>query len=179
MPLPMFDQQIGIEQDEFDDLKNEFFTLRGDLTNMLSKIEENQNIVSDNMNTIVGNLKTLEETIAGQDVRIQRNTEDSKYLKEELAKLRSELMILITKVGSEIKKVGNVDWSGALGELEDQIAAQGGLNIGNRWRIRFKDDSNKDFFIQDRNKKGYYRFRTTGCDNIVKGCRANPCCCDY
>lgn len=130
------------------------------------------------MNTIVSNLGTLEETIQGHDVRIERNTGDIKMLREELAKLRSELMILISRVGSEIKKVGNVDWSGALGSLEDQIEAAGGLNIGNRWRIRFKDDENKDFFIQDKSKKGYYRFRTTGCDNIVKGIKCNPCCCE-
>lgn len=130
------------------------------------------------MNIIVSNMKTLEESISTHDVRINRNTDDIKMLKEELAKLRSELMILISKVGSEIKKVGNVDWTGALGVLEEQIQANGGLNIGNRWRIRFKDDENKDFFIQDKSKKGYYRFRTTGCDHIVKGCRVNkPCCC--
>ena len=178
MPLPTIDNIVGIEQEEFDDLKNEFFVLREDLTNMLGRIEDNQNIVTDNMNTIVSNLKTLEEGMTGHDLRIQRNADEIKGLKEEIAKLRSELMMLISKVGSDLKKVGNVDWNGALGVLEDQISAAGGLNIGNRWRIRFKDDSNKDFFIQDRNKKGYYRFRTTGCDHIVKGCRVNNCCCD-
>ena len=54
-----------------------------------------------------------------------------------------------------------------LSTIEAAIKERGGLNIGDRWRLRFKDDSNKDFFIQDRLKKGYYRFKTTGCDQIV------------
>lgn len=71
-----------------------------------------------------------------------------------------------------------MDMSGALGALEEQIKEAGGLNIGDRWRLRFKDDSNKDLFLQDRKKKGYYRFRTTGCDRIVLGKKCTPCCED-
>jgi len=69
---------------------------------------------------------------------------------------------------------------GILAALEEQIENNKGLNIGARWRLRFKDDENKDLFLQDRKKKGYYRFRTTKCDRIVPGCKVDPCCgeCD-
>jgi len=97
-------------------------------------------------------------------------------MRKELALLKDELMNAINKVGASIP--GEVDMDGVLGALEDQIAEAGGLNFGDRWRLRFKDDSNKDFFLHDKTGKGYYRFRTTGCDRIVKGTKCNPCCCD-
>lgn len=91
--------------------------------------------------------------------------------------MESELRNLIGKVGAQIGKVGQVNWNDALNALESQIKVNGGLNIGDRWRLRFKDDAcNKDFFIQDKNKKGYYRFKTTACDNVVKNNDCQPCC---
>lgn len=34
-----------------------------------------------------------------------------------------------------------------LSTIEAASKKRGGLNIGDRWRLRFKDDNNKDFFI--------------------------------
>ena len=93
--------------------------------------------------------------------------------------MKSDFERMLNDVGARLDTVGQIEFDG-LGALEDQIKEAGGLNIGDRWRLRFKDGSNKDFFIQDRVKKGYYRFRTTGCDHVVQGCNIDPdcCCCD-
>jgi hypothetical protein len=130
------------------------------------------------MQTIVSNMGALEQTLNNHDNRIDRNTDEIKALKEALAKLESEMMQLLSKVGADVRRAGQVNWSDALMTLENQIKQAGGLNIGDRWRLRFKDDSNKDLFLQDRSKKGYYRFRTTNCDHIVKGVKCNDCCQD-
>lgn len=90
--------------------------------------------------------------------------------------MKSDFEGMLNEIGSELDKVGAVEFDG-LGALEDQISEAGGLNIGNRWRLRFKEGNNKDFFIQDREKKGYYRFRTTGCDHVVQGVNVDSCCC--
>ena len=84
----------------------------------------------------------------------------------------------VKKIGADIDGLDNTDLSGVLGALEEQIKLKGGLKIGERWTLRFKNDSNKDLFLQDREKKGYYRFRTTACDRIVPGIKCNPNCCD-
>ena len=130
------------------------------------------------MQTIVSNMGALEQTLNNHDNRIDRNTDEIKALKEALAKLESEMMQLLSKVGADVRRAGQVNWSDALMTLENQIKQAGGLNIGDRWRLRFKDDSNKDLFLQDRSKKGYYRFRTTNFDHIVKGVKCNDCCQD-
>jgi len=77
-----------------------------------------------------------------------------------------------------MKGLGVKDLSGVLGALEAEIKQQGGINIGDRWRLRFKDDANKDIFLQDRQQKGYYRFRTTKCDRLVKSAKVNCNCVD-
>mgnify|MGYP006875439328 FL=1 len=110
-----------------------------------------------------------------QDGKIAKNTQDIKELRREMDLMRQEFENMLRDVGATVEKLGNVEFDG-LGALEDQIKESGGLNIGDRWRLRFKDGSNKDFFIQDRQKKGYYRFRTTGCDHVVTGCNVDPCC---
>jgi hypothetical protein len=63
-----------------------------------------------------------------------------------------------------------------LAALENQIQLRGGLNIGDRWRLRFKSGSNNDLFLQDKLNKGYYRFRTTNCNNVVDGVKTNAAC---
>jgi hypothetical protein len=83
-----------------------------------------------------------------------------------MALMKSEFERMLNEVGADVSRLGSVELD-SLGALEDQIKEAGGLNIGDRWKLRFKDDSNKDFFIQDTKKKGYYRFRTTGCDHVV------------
>jgi hypothetical protein len=49
-----------------------------------------------------------------------------------------------------MKGLGVQDFTGVLGALENEIRNAGGINIGDRWRLRFKDDANKDIFLQDR-----------------------------
>jgi uncharacterized coiled-coil protein SlyX len=129
------------------------------------------------MQTLQGNLKILEEKLMAQDIKINKNSQDIKELRRDIDLMKSEFERMLNEVGSKMDQLGNVEFDG-LGALEDQIKAAGGLNIGDRWRLRFKDGDNKDFFIQDRQKKGYYRFRTTGCDHVVQGCNVDPCCCD-
>ena len=96
----------------------------------------------------------------------------------EIDLLKSQFEDGMNKVGSELEGMGQTDLTGVLAAMEEQIKEKGGINIGDRWRLRFKDDCNKDLFLQDRAKKGYYRFRTTKCDRIVPGVKCNPRCCD-
>lgn len=110
------------------------------------------------------------------DSKISKNTADIRELRREMDLMKSEFEQMLNEIGSSINDLGNVEFDG-LGALEDQIKNAGGLNIGDRWRLRFKDGDNKDFFIQDRQKKGYYRFRTTGCDHVVQGVNVSDCCC--
>ena len=74
--------------------------------------------------------------------------------------------------------IGNVNYDEILKGLEEKIHENKGLNFGPRWRLRFKDDDNKDFYLQDRKSKGYYRFRTTKCNRLVQGVKCGPetCC---
>ena len=119
----------------------------------------------------------MEEKMMAQDMRINKNAKDISDLQKDMDLMKSDFEAMLNKIGNEMEGLRNVEFSG-LGALEDQIKEAGGLNIGDRWRLRFKDGSNKDFFIQDRAKKGYYRFRTTGCDHVVEGCNVDPCCRD-
>ena len=54
---------------------------------------------------------------------------------------------MINKVGAQMDGLKNVDLSQVLPTLEQQIREAGGLNIGDRWRLRFKDDNNKDLYL--------------------------------
>ena len=86
----------------------------------------------------------LEEKLLAQDARVTKNTQDIRDLLRELQLMRSEFEQMINEVGNVEPGMGN------LGDLEDEIKSAGGLNIGDRWRLRFKEGDNKDFFIQDR-----------------------------
>ena len=86
----------------------------------------------------------LEEKLLDQDARVTKNTQDIRDLLRELQLMRSEFEQMINEVGNVEPGMGN------LGDLEDEIKSAGGLNIGDRWRLRFKEGDNKDFFIQDR-----------------------------
>lgn len=129
-----------------------------------------------NFQKVQQNMKFLATQIAKNSKNIQQNTNDISQLRKEMDLMREELRLAIAEVGSQIP--GDVDLSGVLAALEEQIAANKGLNIGARWRLRFKDDENKDLFLQDRQKKGYYRFRTTKCARLVPGLKCDPRCCD-
>jgi DNA-binding transcriptional regulator YiaG len=168
---------VGVELNEFELLKNVVFGLRTGLEDLLESTSENQKVMSQNMLTLQGNLRLLEEKMMAQDTRIVKNSQDIKEMRREMELMRSEFERMLNEVGATITGLGDREFDG-LGALEDQIKEAGGLNMGNRWRLRFKEGSNKDFFIQDREKKGYYRFRTTGCDHVVTGCNVEPCCRD-
>lgn len=51
--------------------------------------------------------------------------------------MQSSLANMIKKVGSQMDSIKNVDLSQVLPVLEQQIKDAGGLNIGERWRLRF------------------------------------------
>jgi len=123
-------------------------------------------------------LKFLATQLEKSNGRIEQNEGDIRNLQRAVELLKQQLEDSMEQVGSSLDNIGETDYSGALNALEDQIAEAGGLNIGDRWRLRFKDDVNKDIFLQDREKKGYYRFRTTACDHIVKGVKCDPNCCE-
>jgi hypothetical protein len=123
-------------------------------------------------------MKFLATQIAKNTKDIRKNQEDIIDIRNQFGLLRKEFEDKFNQVGSALDGIGEVDMDGVLGALEKQIKEKKGLNIGDRWRLRFKDDENKDLFLQDRKKKGYYRFRTTGCDRMVRGIKCNPGCCD-
>lgn len=81
-----------------------------------------------------------------QDAKINKNTKDIKDLNMEMELMKSDFERMLNEVGASVEQLGAVEFDG-LGALEDQIKEAGGLNIGDRWRLRFKDGSNKDFFI--------------------------------
>jgi uncharacterized coiled-coil protein SlyX len=101
------------------------------------------------MRTLQDNLRILEEKLAGQDLKINQNTQGLNDLRMEMDLMKSDFERMLNEVGSQMEGLGQVEFDG-LGALEDQIKDAGGLNIGDRWRLRFKDGCNKDFFIQDR-----------------------------
>ena len=174
--LPEPPIEVGASLEDIDFLKGELANTNKNLRDLLDRFEANLELNANNFKTIQNNMKFLDEKLNEHELKINKNTEDIKMIRRELEILKGELMDAINKVGSSIP--GEPDMDGVLGALEDQIKEAGGLNFGDRWRLRFKDDSNKDFFIHDKKGKGYYRFRTTGCDRIVKGIKCDPCCCD-
>jgi large subunit ribosomal protein L17 len=171
VPEPRIDFEVGVEQSEFDNLKNVVFALRNQIADLEDAQKMATEVIQKNMSTLMNNLKMLEERMNEQDLKINKNAQDIKDLQRQFELMRQEFMGMLEEVGSREISLG-------LGELEDEIKAAGGLNIGDRWKLRFKDGSNKDFFIQDKQRKGYYRFRTTGCDHVVQGCNIKACDCD-
>lgn len=131
--------------------------------------------VDNNFQKVEQNMKFLANQIAKNSKEIQTNAVDIKDLRRDMELMRSELQNAINQIGNRPSEV-NMD--GVLAALEQQIAQNKGFNIGERWRLRFKDDDNKDLYIQDKKKKGYYRFRTTGCARLVPGVKCQPGCCD-
>lgn len=175
-PLPAPEPFLGVEQDEFDLLKDSVFGIRDALQSLEDRMTMNNEQITQNMITLQNNLKMLDDKLMIHDQKINKNTADIRDLRREMDLMKSEFENMLNEIGSSIDELGNVEFDG-LGALEDQIKNAGGLNIGDRWRLRFKDGDNKDFFIQDRQKKGYYRFRTTGCDHVVQGVNVDDCCC--
>jgi hypothetical protein len=68
---------------------------------------------------------------------INQNTQDINDLKKNMGLMQSSLGNMIKKVGSQMDSIKNVDLSQVLPVLEQQIKDAGGLNIGERWRLRF------------------------------------------
>jgi hypothetical protein len=68
---------------------------------------------------------------------INQNTQDINDLKKNMGLMQSSLANMIKKVGSQMDSIKNVDLSQVLPVLEQQIKDAGGLNIGERWRLRF------------------------------------------
>lgn len=110
---------------------------------------------------------------------IQSLNDEVTQLKKTIAALKAEFDGALKNLGSQMNGIGNLDFDEILRGLEDKITENKGLNFGPRWRLRFKDDDNKDLFLQDRKSKGYYRFRTTKCNRVVQGVKCGPqTCCD-
>jgi hypothetical protein len=171
---------VGVMPEELDTLKNEIFVVQNQLKDFMESVLTNKEMVKANFLTIGENMKFLADQLNGLDGRITDNADEIKLVREEFELTRQDLMNKINQLGAAIP--GDIDMSGILGALEDQIKESGGLNFGDRWRLRFKDDCNKDLFLQDREKKGYYRFRTTCNDRLVDSTKCIPtpkCGCDY
>ncbi len=100
------------------------------------------------MLVLQSNIRLLEEKLLAQNAVIEKNSIEIRELRREMALMKSEFERMLNEVGADVNRLGNVE-TASLGALEDQIKEAGGLNIGDRWKLRFKDDSNKDFFIQD------------------------------
>jgi hypothetical protein len=82
-------------------------------------------------------LKSLEKQLNEHLVLINQNTQDINDLKKNMGLMQSSLVNMIKKVGSQMDSIKNVDLSQVLPVLEQQIKDAGGLNIGERWRLRF------------------------------------------
>jgi hypothetical protein len=82
-------------------------------------------------------LKSLEKQLNEHLVLINQNTQDINDLKKNMGLMQSSLGNMIKKVGSQMDSIKNVDLSQVLPVLEQQIKDAGGLNIGERWRLRF------------------------------------------
>jgi hypothetical protein len=82
-------------------------------------------------------LKSLEKQLNEHLVLINQNTQDINDLKKNMGLMQSSLANMIKKVGSQMDSIKNVDLSQVLPVLEQQIKDAGGLNIGERWRLRF------------------------------------------
>lgn len=82
-------------------------------------------------------MKSLEKQLNEHLVLINQNTQDINDLKKNMGLMQSSLANMIKKVGSQMDSIKNVDLSQVLPVLEQQIKDAGGLNIGERWRLRF------------------------------------------
>ena len=82
-------------------------------------------------------MKSLEKQLNEHLVLINQNTQDINDLKKNMGLMQSSLVNMIKKVGSQMDSIKNVDLSQVLPVLEQQIKDAGGLNIGERWRLRF------------------------------------------
>lgn len=82
-------------------------------------------------------MKSLEKQLNEHLVLINQNTQDINDLKKNMGLMQSSLGNMIKKVGSQMDSIKNVDLSQVLPVLEQQIKDAGGLNIGERWRLRF------------------------------------------
>lgn len=176
--IPIEPTLPGATLDDIDALKNELRDFKNTLIALSDKVEKHFTDTDANFKTIEQNMQFLDARLKEHSKKIDKNTSDIAGLRRELELLKQQMADQLAKVGSKIDGLGGTDLSGALGALEEQIKNAGGLNIGDRWRLRFQDNENKDIFLQDRNLKGYYRFRTTKCDRVVPGAKCNPCCRD-
>lgn len=169
---------IGVSQDEFMMMKNEVGALTNALRALTQKFNERGLTMDQRMKVLLDNLKKLELRVFANEKGVQANYDALKVIRDEINLLKSQIGLEVGKIKGAMKGMGVQDLRGVLGALESEIKNSGGINIGDRWRLRFKDDANKDIFLQDRLQKGYYRFRTTKCDRLVKSCKTNDCCCD-
>lgn len=107
------------------------------ITQLSAKLASFQTITKQNQQTLQDNLKSLEKQLNEHLVLINQNTQDINDLKKNMGLMQSSLANMIKKVGSQMDSIKNVDLSQVLPVLEQQIKDAGGLNIGERWRLRF------------------------------------------
>lgn len=157
------------EDDGLEDLK----ALVNELEARVARLESN---LEQNLKLIEKNLKKLAKDIISLKEKVSVNTQNYENLLNRVMFLESQLQDYLNDLGGALGNIETFDERLILQRLEQQIEDRGGINIGDRWRIRFKDDENKDLFIQDRQKKGYYRFRTTDCNQVVEGCVTGKAC---
>lgn len=169
---------VGVTPDEFGLLQNEVGALKKALQDLNAKLNENGVTVDQKLQILLDNMKNLEQRVFNNEKGVTANRDNIKALRDEIDLLKSQLNMQVGKLKGQLKGLSAQDFTGVLGALEQEIKRAGGINIGDRWRLRFKDDANKDIFLQDRSQKGYYRFRTTKCDRLVKSCKANCNCVD-
>jgi hypothetical protein len=176
LPEPIEPEMPGASEEELEEMKGELLGLTDLVSTLTQSFGEYRLNVDNNFQKVEQNMKFLAAQIAKNAKATAANAGDIKEMRQEMELMRAELREAIDQVGAQIP--GDIDMSGVLAALEEQIALNKGFNIGERWRLRFKDDENKDLFLQDRQKKGYYRFRTSGCARLVPGLKCDPTCCD-
>ena len=117
-PAPIPEQFLGVEQDEFDLLKQAVFGIRDALGELEDRMTLNNEQTTQNMLTLQNNLKMLDDKLMIHDQKINKNTGDIRELRREMELMRSEFDTMINEVGRSIDDLGNVEYDG-LGALED------------------------------------------------------------
>lgn len=81
---------VGVEQTEFELLKDVVFGLRTALAELQDSTMMNQEVMSKNMIVLQGNIKLLEEKLMAQNAMIDQNSITILELRREIALMKSE-----------------------------------------------------------------------------------------